>query len=76
MDMKNKNICNHRYHIHITSEDQKSPRGFKLTSVILEKRKIIQLHNMFTRTYVGTDDVQKDIETMKKLFALKFKNLK
>lgn len=46
----------HRYHIHITSEDKKPPRGFKLTSVILEKRKVIQEHNMFTRTFVGTAD--------------------
>ena len=63
---------NHRYHIHITSEDNKAPRGFKLTSIILEKRKVIQEHNMFTRTYVGTNDVKNDIDTI----VQKFNDLK
>ena len=65
----------HRYHIHITSEDKKAPRGFKLTSVILEKRKVIQEHNMFTRTFVGTVDVQRDIEFMKSNFSKMFTNI-
>ena len=65
----------HRYHIHITSEDKKAPRRFKLTSVILEKRKVIQEHNMFTRTFVGTADVQRDIEFMKSNFSKMFTNI-
>lgn len=64
-----------KYHIHITSEDVKAPRGFKLTSVILEKRKMVQEHNMFTQTYVGTGDVQKDVNDMVKKFKDKFKNI-
>ena len=64
-----------RYHIHITSEDVKAPKGFKLTSVILEKRKIIQKHNMFTRTYIGTDNVQNDINTIIGEFKNKFSKL-
>lgn len=66
---------NHRYHIHITSEDIKAPRGFKLTSVILEKRKVIQEHNMFTRTYVGTNNVKKDIDTIVQKFKNKFNKI-
>lgn len=65
----------HRYHIHITSEDTKAPRGFKLTSVILEKRKIIQKHNMFTRTYIGTDNVKNDINAIVDEFKNKFSNI-
>lgn len=65
----------HRYHIHITSEDKKAPRGFKLTSVILEKKKVIEEHNMFTRTFVGTTDVQRDIEFMKSNFSKMFTNI-
>ena len=64
-----------RYHIHITSEDVKAPKGFKLTSVILEKRKIIQKHNMFTRTYIGTDNVQNDINSIIGEFKNKFSNI-
>ena len=62
----------HRYHIHVTSEDKKAPRGFKLTSIILEKKKVIEEHNMFTRTFVGTTDVQRDVEFMKSNFLKMF----
>lgn len=65
----------HRYHIHVTSKDKKAPRGFKLTSVILEKKKVIEEHNMFTRTFVGTTDVQRDVEFMKSNFSKMFTNI-
>ena len=64
-----------RYHIHITSGDQKAPRGFKLTTIILENKKIIREHNMFTRTFVGTKDVQRDVEFMKSNFSKMFNDI-
>lgn len=64
-----------RYHIHITSSDKKVPRGFKLTSIILENKKVIREHNMFTRTFVGTGDISKDIEFMKNNFSKMFNNI-
>lgn len=64
-----------RYHIHITSSDKKAPRGFKLTSIILENKKVIREHNMFTRTFVGTGDISKDIEFMKNNFSKMFNNI-
>ena len=64
-----------RYHIHITSGDQKAPRGFKLTTIVLENKKIIGEHNMFTRTFVGTKDIQRDIEFMKSNFSKMFNDI-
>lgn len=66
------NQSKHRYHIHVTSEDKKAPKGWKLTSIILEKRKIIQEHNMFTRTYVGTSDVKEDVNNILHKFSKMF----
>ena len=43
-------------------------------SKVLEKRKIIQKHNMFTRTYIGTDNVQNAINTIVDEFKNKFRN--
>ncbi len=64
-----------RYHIHITSSDKKAPRGFKLTSIILENKKVIREHNMFTRTFVGTGNIERDIEFMKNNFSKMFNNI-
>lgn len=64
-----------RYHIHITSSDKKAPRGFKLTSIILENKKVIREHNMFTRTFVGTGNISRDIKFMKNNFSKMFNNI-
>lgn len=64
-----------RYHIHITSSDLKAPRGFKLTSIILENKKVKQEHNMYTRTFVGTGDVERDVDFMKRNFSKMFNNI-
>lgn len=64
-----------KYHIHITSSDSKAPRVFKLTSIILENKKVKQEHNMYTRTFVGTGDVKRDIDFMKSNFSKMFTNI-
>lgn len=64
-----------RYHIHITSKDIKAPKGFKLTTVKLENKKVIKEHNMFTRTFVGTGDINRDVEFMKNYFSKQFNEI-
>lgn len=64
-----------RYHINITSKDIKAPKGFKLTTIKLENKKVIKEHNMFTRTFVGTKDIQRDIAFMKSHFSKMFNDI-
>ena len=63
-----------KYHVHITSNDSGSKKGFKITNILLEKGTIIQKERMFTQTFKGTDDIETDLANIHKL-ASKFSNI-
>lgn len=64
------------YHIHVTADRGETPKGWKETSIVLEKNDRIENHQMYTKTIKGAfNDINKDVNDFKERFEDLFTNI-